>query len=161
MHDIGNIRTYQPRWQCIVLLCATLANVRGGLTKAEAIAQITQAHWFDIQPEDRQPYRSAQHTTHEARWITLIAFARKDLVERRLMDDGPRDNWDLSAAGRDCFESIAALFRSMRLDACRCFLWTAKFKSYMSPTYSSVGTDAVRPRHLYSRDWRQSILDSL
>jgi hypothetical protein len=89
------------------MLFAVLSEVRGGLTKADAVDRIRERRWFDIQPEDRLPYPCTRHTTHEHRWITIIAWARKDAVENHLMHTGIRNNWDLNGQGLDLFAGIA------------------------------------------------------
>ena len=135
------------------MLFAVLNEVRGGLTKAESVSRIRERRWFDFQPEDRLPYPSNQHTTHEPRWITIIAWARKDGVEHHLIHPLPRNNWDLTGAGLDTFASIARACRETGIDVRRCYLWSRVFKLRMCPSYTPDPTEPQRPINLYLGDW--------
>lgn len=161
VYQIGNIQSYSPRWQCIILLFAVLREVRGGLTKGESVERIRERTWFDIQPEDRLPYPSNRHTSHEQRWITVIAWARKDAVEYHLMHTGTHNNWDLNGAGLDFFVVVAAACREGQLDVRRCYLWSRLFKLRMCPSYIADASDRKRPLNLYEGDWVLRILDLL
>ena len=141
------------------MLFAVLSEVRGGLTKADAVDRIRERRWFDIQPEDRLPYPSTRHTTHEHRWITIIAWARKDAVENHLMHTGIRNNWDLNGQGLDLFAGIAKACRESRIDVRRCYLWSAAFKLRMDPSYTPGQPERKRPINLYEGDWVLRVLD--
>lgn len=67
------------------MLLAALNETRYILTRREATEFIRSKLWFAIQPEDRLPYPSQMFTSREPRWETVIAWARKDCVERDLM----------------------------------------------------------------------------
>lgn len=159
MSDIGDIQTYSPRWQCIVLLFAVLNEIRGGLTKADSIGRIYERGWFDTQPEDMLPYPSNRLTSREHRWKTIIAWARKDAVENHFMERGVVNNWDLESTGRDIFAAIAKACRESRLDVRRCYLWSKIFKHRMDPTYTPGQPERRRPINLYQGDWVLRNLD--
>jgi len=159
VYNFADIVIYAPRWQCIVMLFAALREVRGGMTKADTIALIRDKLWFDIQPEDRLPYPSQRLTTHEPRWITSIAWARKDAIEQRLMHKGAFNEWDLNSEGLDSFAIIARACRETRLDVRRCYLWSCRFKLRMDPSYTTGQPERKRPLNLYEGDWMQRILD--
>jgi hypothetical protein len=145
----------------MVMLFAVLNECRGGLPKSEVISRIRERNWFDIQLEDKQPYQSNKHGSKEARWITIIAWARKDAVERHLMHSGTRDNWDLNSAGLDAFSAISRAFHATQLDVRQCYLWSRIFKQHMDGCYTPGQPERTRPAWLYYGDWRQRILDSL
>jgi len=152
MNHIPDIETYGPRWQCIVMLLAALNEIRGGGTKAEIIDYIRDQHWFDIQPEDRLPYPSNRYTSKEARWITVIAWARKDSVERNLMHKGSFNDWQLTTEGLNAFSQIAKACREGLANVSRCYLWSRDFKRRMNPAYQCSDADSRRPMNLYD-DW--------
>jgi hypothetical protein len=157
MNDIGDILAYEPRWQCIVMLLAVLSDVRGGLAKAEAIERIASRKWFALEPEDTLPYRSNRFTSQEPRWITLIAWSRKDCVEHGLLIKGGFNNWDTTPQGFNTFAGISKACRDALLDVKRCYLWAPGFKVRMNPAYIPGGREATRPIALYE-DWLRRLL---
>ena len=159
--NFGDIVIYSPRWQCMVMLFAALSQVRGGMTKADTIAFIRDQRWFDIQPEDRLPYPSNKLTSKEPRWMTIIAWARKDGVQHRLMHKGGFNDWDLNAEGLDSFGIIARACRDARIDVRRCYLWARPFKLRMNPSYPPDAKELKRPMNLYEGDWVLRNLDFL
>jgi len=64
-------------------LLALLAEIRSIRSKQEALAHVQERQYLDIRPEDWQPYPSQS----EAKWHTLVAWARKDCVIREFMFD--------------------------------------------------------------------------
>jgi hypothetical protein len=152
MDQIRDIEAYRPRWQAIVMLFAVLNQFRGGITKTDAISHIREKDWFDIQPEDKIPYPSNKYTSKEPRWITSVAWARKDAVERGLMHRGARNDWDLTAQGLNTFTAIRKACCDGGLDPSRCYLWSRNFKQYMNPDYQASAAETRRPKNLYE-DW--------
>ena len=165
MYAVGNIHPYQPRWQGIVLLLTVLAVRRGGLSKQEALGEIVEEGWFAIEQDDKIAYPSnLERGCTEARWKTGICWARKDCVEKGLLEtNGQRDNWNVVAAGLDWRESVARACKAGNLDVRQCYLWSQSFKRRMQPAYQP-GRDKPRPLRLYD-DWfvshRQEWLDDL
>ena len=157
---IRDLDDYAPRWQGMVMLFAALAAHRGGVPKADAIAHIRENLWFDVQTEDRIPYPSNRYTSKEPRWITSIAWARKDAVERELMHKGGFNDWDLTTTGLTTFAAVRRACSEERLAVSRCYLWSHRFKSFMDPKYGPSPADAKRPATLYE-DWLPRKISSL
>jgi hypothetical protein len=150
MYNIGDIAAYQPRWQCMAMVLVTVRETRGGLTKAEAIEHIRNNRWFALEPEDKYPFN--QHTSHEPRWITAIAWARKDCVKRDLMIKGSFNSWEISREGLNTSAHISKAFHDGTLDVRPCYLWSRHFKLCMNPAYIPGQTEGKRPIGLYD-DW--------
>lgn len=145
---LSPISVFQPRGQCIVLLIAALKENGVTLTKREAVQWISEQRWFAIQPEDWKPYPS-QTTTHEPRWKTLIAWARKDAVLRNFLLDHERDSWALSRQGHQLWDAILKRFCSGEWPVAKGYLWRHEFKCKLCPSYQPSANDARRPQHLY------------
>jgi hypothetical protein len=135
------------------MLFAVLSEGRGGLTKAEAVAKIRERRWFEFQPEDWEPYPSQEYTTREPRWMTVIAWARKDAVKHGLIHPGPFNNWDLTTEGLNSFLTIAKGCREGCVKVRRCYLWSPQFKLRMDPSYTIGQPEDPRPHVLYWGDW--------
>jgi hypothetical protein len=137
------------------MLFAVQSEVRGGLMRREATDRIFEHKWFDIQTEDKLPYPSQKHTSQEERWKTIIAWARKDSVERGWMEPNQHNNWDLTMAGLNWFRIVEDACRDTRLDVRRCYLWSRHFKLRMDPRYTFGQPERKRPANLYEGDWFQ------
>lgn len=129
------------------MLLAALAETGRVCSKQETIDHIRRELWFDVQPEDLQPYPS--QTYQEPRWHTLIAFSRKDAVETGLMFDHPRDEWEIARPGLDAYRELTDDFATGELDVSRCYLWSHSFKRRMRPGFQPSRQDAKRPNNLY------------
>ena len=145
---IPSISIFQPRGQCIILLCAALRELRGSVTKQEAIECISDRKWFAIEPEDLKPYPSQQHT-REPRWKTLIAWGRKDSVLRDFMLYHERNSWALSREGIRRWDLHRPKFASGEHDVRSGYLWSPTFKRYLCATYEPSPKDAPRPWRFY------------
>ncbi len=160
--SVTGIAQYGTRWQCIFLLASVLNEIRGGLRKSEALSEIYDRKFFNVQAEDLVPYWSAEATTREPRWKTLIAWSRKDMVERGMMYRLPRDNWDLTGRGRDFYQMALLHCRAGKVDVARCYLWTPKFKSFTAGEhYKGPHLDHKRPLDVYKDTCWLSILDTI
>lgn len=170
MPDILTLPYENPRAQCIVMLFAALTELGGAQTKQDVLHFICGKRWFEFVDDDHKPYPSA--TTREERWKCLIAWARKDAVERHQMFRGERDAWELNRIGKDSFASWQRSFLSGDMDSRVCFLWSIHFKTYMRPSYIKterewprpldIYRDIFAPRHRSIRDRvRHRILDDL
>lgn len=154
MPEAPNIRLFAPRGQCIILLLAALNELAGSVTKQEALSFIAQRKWFAIEADDLDPYPSQVHTTHEPRWKTVIAWARKDAILLDFMLNVERDAWALSPDGRRRWERAHGRFAAGELDVRKAFLWSPVFKKYLRPQYEPGTEDAKRPLGIY-RDRRR------
>lgn len=140
---------YQKRGQCISLLLAALNELGGSNPKSDVIRFIAEQRWFELQPEDKKPYPSQIDNSREPRWHTLIAWARKDSSLHDLVNDHEHNSWSLTRYGREKWEAKRKDFESGKLKATKCYLWTAKFKSYMCPSYKPGPDDEQRPIYFY------------
>jgi hypothetical protein len=130
----------------MTMLLATLYEIRAIRAKQEAIAHIQAHHYFNLQPDDWEPYP----TQTEPRWHTMIAWSRKDCVDRDLMfDHDENDHWEIARKGLDQFEKFRAGFAVKR-----CYLWSATFKRMMYPEYRPSDEDWKRPAN-YRSAWLQ------
>lgn len=154
-----------PRGQCAVMLLAALFEMYtrdaiGQASKSQVIRFISDRRWFDIHDEDREPYQSQSQLSGEPRWHTLIAWARKDGVIREYVSYEARDAWGMTRSGRDLFERFRKRSISGEKPVAPCFLWSAKFKTYMDPNYEPGPSDKRRPSYFY-RDSIPDIRDLL
>ena len=130
------------------MLLAALKDLGGCRTKRETIHYIRARRYFDVHPDDLLPYPSA--ITREPRWECLIAWSRKDGVERGwLFKDYERDSWQITRDGLACFDKCLIRFRETVWNPDACFLWTVDFKRRMHPPYRATGNESRRPPDLY------------
>ena len=123
---------------------------KGGHTKANAIEQIQRLKWFDIQPEDREPYPSDTIVGKEPRWHKLIAFRRKDCYEEELfVRDSIRNSWQISKDGQNAYVHRKREFLSGSLNCAECYVWSDTFKRLIQPDYVKSNLDAIRPIDIY------------
>lgn len=148
MRTVRPIEFFQPRGQCIILLIAALKDAGVSLSRREATDFIADHRWFDLQPEDWQPYPS-QKTAREARWKTLIAWARKDAVLRDFVNDYEHNSWSLSRNGHRVWEGVSNKFTRGEVDVTQGYLWSPVFKRKLRPDYMPSEKDARRPCSLY------------
>jgi hypothetical protein len=143
MKRLPNIDVYGDRGQCMVMLLAALSELRAIRTKQEVLAYIQHHHWFDIQADDWNPYPSQT----EPKWHTMIAWARKDCVERGWMfDHDELDSWEATRSGLKLFEKYAPQFETAELDVSKCYLWSTVFKRRMCSRHQPSSRDLARPR---------------
>jgi len=145
--SLSRINYDSTRGQAMALLLAALENIRVSVSKREVIQHISSHKFFDIQDEDRLPYPSA--STHDPRWHCLIAWARKDCVQREWVFDDERDAWGITRAGIDIHQRTLGKFLEGSWKAHRCYLWTPTFKKLMQPSYLPSKNDLARPFNVY------------
>lgn len=148
-----NVALYSARGQALMLLFAALDQLSGSASKREVLSKIETNGWFLTTSEDREPYPSQEYTTKEPRWMTLIAWARKDAVEAGLISKDERDSWALTRAGRDQWTLWIASFQSGAWRVSDGYLWSADFKKYLNPNFQPSAQDMTRPPQVY-RDHR-------
>jgi hypothetical protein len=145
---IANVDIDGARGQVVVILLAALNELRYDPPKEDVLTEIQQRAWLDLRPEDKQPYPSQPRG--EARWRTLVAWARKDCVQNDLMPRGGRNVWSLTDHGRDKLLDVKCAFGTGILDVRKCFLWAPLFKRRMCPSWEPSENDAPRPAYLYN-----------
>ena len=146
MPQIAGVDIYRVRGQIVVMLLELL-RVEGPSTRRGAADSIAQRGWFDISGEDWTPY--PKQGNNEARWRTLVAWARKDALEHDLLSDCGRDNWQLSHSGRLKADSLKRQFEERDLDVRCCYMWRPNLKKFMCSTYERSSLDSERPPYIY------------
>lgn len=154
MTTMSPIGLFQPRGQCITLLVAALKEAGVSLSRREAVEFIGDHRWFALQSEDWKPYPS-QKSLGEARWKTLIAWARKDAALRNFVNDFEHNSWSLSRNGHRLWEGIINKLNQGELDVTLGYLWSPVFKQKMRPEYTPSEKDAQRPYSLYRDSFAQ------
>jgi hypothetical protein len=154
MPELQPLYYTSPRGQCAVMLLAALHELYvidgyGVVPKREAIAYIKRKHWFEIEPEDQEPYQSQRWTSGEPRWYTLIAWARKDGVLRDIISHEGHDQWGLTRYGRKVSERFYSNCHAGRCPPNECFLWSKEFKKFVYPQYEPSSKDVKRPTYFY------------
>lgn len=163
MRELPPLYYTSPRGQCAVMLLAALREIlviegRGGASKREAIQYIAKKHWFAIEPEDLEPYKSQVWTTKEPRWNTLIAWARKDGVLRDLVSYQARDEWGLTRFGRSAIERFCEFCRAGQRPVLECFLWSPEFKRFLYPDWKLSSADLRRPSSFYRSEFSRELM---
>jgi hypothetical protein len=157
MTPVSPIGILQPRGQCIILLIAALKDAGVSLSRREAVELIGANRWFALQAEDWKPYPS-QKTLREARWKTLIAWARKDAVLRTFVNDFEHNSWSLSRNGHRLWEGLSKKLTLGEIDVSQGYLWSAVFKRKLCPGYLPSEKDARRPCSLYRDSFERFFL---
>lgn len=150
MQTIFGLDLLTPRDQLVVFVLKTLDDLGGASSKEEVISSIRAQGWFAFVPEeDWKPYPSTtERGSTEARWQTAIAWARQKAIELKLVDGTEWNYWKLERAGRDALRKIEEDFRTGKLAARVCCMWSSKFKAMIDPTYA-LGNDLPRPGTVY------------
>lgn len=146
--SLSPIGVFQPRGQCIILLITALKDAGVSLSRRETVEYIGDHRWFALQGEDWRPYPS-QRRAGEARWKTLIAWARKNASLRNFVNDFERDSWSLSRNGHQLWGHISSRFNPGDLDVSQGYLWAPQYKQRLCPSYKPSEKDAKRPFCLY------------
>src|SRR3954469_13684018 len=111
------------RGQCVVMLLTALKGIGTMATKREAIRYISHEGYFNVLPEDMDPYPSAAYP--EPRWHVLIAWARKDCVTHgALFAHDEHDCWQITRDGLYEYFECRKKFQSGDWDVRRCYVWT-------------------------------------
>jgi len=146
MKAVGKVKVFSPRGQVIAMLLHVLDDLKGSQSKSLVTACIRRWGLFAYADEDWKPYPSVKEKGgNESRWMTLVAFARLDCVEREWMDEKGRDQWRISTLGKQIIERVKARCLEGAVDVRHGYLWTPKFKKILAPTYVATDSDAKRP----------------
>lgn len=157
-HNMKKVDPYSPRGQTILLLLAALHVLKKSRTKKEVIDFIEDKKWFNLEDEDKIPYKSQQGV--EPRWKTLIAWSRKDCVDLGFMESDVTDSWLAKKEGLNLVVRLKSRCESGEFEVGRCFLWTHSLKEFYDPKFQSSGQDVPRPRYMY-RDSFSIMLQTL
>ncbi len=154
----SSLRIYSPRGQVILLLLYVLSQERYAEPKMMIVQRIRFWGLFDFAEEDRKPYPSKVEVgSDEERWVTLVAFARQDCVDRGWMKDIKPNKWQVTDAGRAVVEAFKKKCAEGKLDVQRGFLWTPKLKRVFSPEYQQSDKDEIRPKYSIYDDVKAAI----
>ena len=145
MKTMSRIDPYGNRGQCMVLVLESLSDLTGSNTKQEVLNHIREAGHYHVTRHDLPPYPGQ----NESKYHTLLAWARKDCVQRDYILNNERDAWALSLKGRALVAKIREHCIAQRLDVRKCYLWTAKFKKRMDPKDEPSEADAKRPEVIF------------
>lgn len=145
MHTTSKISAYSNRWQEIILVLHALHELGGSNAKQQVIEHISQSGYYAVTKYDLPRYENH----NEPKYHTLLAWARKDCVERNLILDHERDAWALSREGRRKIEEIHRVFSKGEYDVRKCYLWTPKFKKMLFPAYEPSVVEAKRPEQIF------------
>lgn len=160
MIEIDGISVLKTRGQVLIMLLAALQSLRGPRNKKEVISEISEKRWWWLHPEDSAPYPSQNLTSREPRWQTLIAWARNDGVERKLVLNEGHDSWEATTEGLNIVPKVKSALRSGQVDVRECYLWSPTFKALMLPSYSPSELDTPRPQRFYEdhlQSWEKSV----
>jgi hypothetical protein len=151
----------RPQSQLIIMLLAALRELKVARPKKEVLRLIIERKWYATCPEDSRPYPSQRSSTSEPRSHTLIAWARKECVESKLMvKDGIRDSWEATTEGINLIARVKQAIQQGTSSVRPCFFWTLDFKRFIDPNYVASPDDAKRPPYLYEDDlpsWMKSV----
>jgi hypothetical protein len=145
INSMSHIDQYGNRGQCMVLVMHSLSELTGSNTKQEVLRHIRDMVYYNITRHDLPPYPGQ----NESKYHTLLAWARKDCVERDYVLNNERDAWALSLRGRALISRIHALCVTQEYDVRKCYLWTEKFKKKLDPQYQPSDADAKRPEVVF------------
>ena len=138
---------YSSRGQCVILILYALRELGSQHSKKEVLRFIQDARLYQVIPDyDLPPYANK----NEARYQTLLAWARKDAFETDwLVQTDERDAWQISRLGRAVLEkNLQRFLTGGDLDVRKCYLWTPKFKKLVHPSYEPSNEDAERPEEV-------------
>lgn len=140
-----------------------LADLKFTHSKTYVSGCIRMWNLFAFADEDLKPYPSvAEKGGDEPRWMTLVAFARQDCVDRAWMAERGRNQWCISATGKDLITNLLTRCASTQHDVRHGYLWTPKFKKILCPTYEPSDKDAKRPwGSIYDDTKYSAIMDAL
>ena len=142
-----SICPYSPREQLMFMLLVALRIQRKPKSKKEILEFIQEKNWFDLCAEDKIPYKS--QGGEEPRWMTLIAWARKDCVDLGLMEFDQRDSWSATKNGLNLAAELPAYCHRGEYELWRCFLWKNSFKELLDPNHQTSERDLKRPSLFY------------
>ena len=141
---------YSIDWQCIFLLLYSINPLINGATKEQVLFRIEDNQWFAIHEDDLLPYPSASNRgSSEARWMTLIAYARDHAKTFGLISNESRNNWKITDTGSDLITKFKEKISTKEIRVARCFLWSPIFKATLDSTYIASDEDAARPSVIY------------
>jgi hypothetical protein len=140
-----SISPYSNRGQGMILVLLALKELTGSNSKQAVIDHITRLSYYEVTRHDLPPYLGQS----EPKYHTLLAWARKDCVDRNLILNDEVNAWALTPReGHETTARISKRFASGELDVRKCYLWTPKFKMLMNPSYTPSDADAERPEDI-------------
>lgn len=129
------------RGQEICILLSALDELRGVSRKSEVINHIIAKGWIVTSSEDMKPYAGEA----DPRFYTLLAWAKKDALERDYVFDSGRDCWEITRGGVEAIKRARRLFAEGEWSVRRCYMFSTKFKLLMDPSYVPGDQDLKHP----------------
>lgn len=158
---VGNIRIYSPRGQVILLLLHVLSKEPHAEPKRRILQRIVFQGLLDFAEEDRVPYPSAfERGSLEERWMTLVAFARQDCVDRGWMRQAERDHWKITPEGRAVISEFRTRCANGTMSVRHGYLWSAKLKKELCPLHEPSLDDAKRPKYSIYQDVKAAAIEA-
>jgi hypothetical protein len=145
MKEQKTIAYNSRRGQEMILVLSALESIRGVSRKTEVIDYIVGRGWISVSGNDRVPYEGQS----EPRFRTLLAYARKDAVEKGYMFDSGYDCWEITRDGLSALKRARGLFSCGDWSVSECFLWACSFKLQYDPNYLPSSKDAKHPHTVY------------
>ena len=139
------INVYSKEGQAVLLVFYAPRELGGVCTKQEVLRLMEDSEFYDVSHHDLPPYENQA----EPRYHTLLGWARFDAAQSGwLLNAEQWDAWQLSREGRDILDRTLQRYRTGELKVRMWYLWTAKFKKQIDPTYQPSTEDRVRPEDL-------------
>ncbi len=135
------LKLYSNRSQGLIMVMKAVSLLGGSNTEQMVREFIDAADYYRADRHDLPPYPGLD----AGKYYVLMAWARKDCVDRGLVRERGEDAWELSLSGRWRMRKIRRWCESGRLDPRQCYLWTPKFKGLMDPEYKYSSKDARGP----------------
>jgi hypothetical protein len=108
--SVPPIRLHTPGGEFLLVLLAALVDLSDRIpSKREVENQIQKAGYLNLPPDH---LTESYDSKSEAKWKTLLAYARRNAVDRGHMNPlKARDAWEISDKGRSRFEELQQKFR--------------------------------------------------
>lgn len=135
------LKLYSNRSQGLIMVLKAVSLLGGANTEQMVREFIGAADYYRADRHDLPPYAGLD----AEKYHVLMAWARKDCVDRGLIRERGEDAWELSLSGRWKLRKIQRWCESGRFDLRQCYLWTPKFKALMDPEYKYSSKDARGP----------------
>ena len=133
---------YSIDWQHLVVLLYALDHMTGDIpTRQRTMDYIRSEGLLDFPPEDHLSYP----TCSEPSWQTDVAWARKNAVMVGWVNNHEWNSWEIARPGREFLASVVDRCGRHVLMVSRCFLWSLRLKTLLTPGFGPSATDTKAP----------------
>lgn len=150
--------------QAVLLLLAALRMMENealGFRRADVLEVVRNRRLFRFTPEDYIPYPTS--LTGEARWQTLLSFARLNAVEGGWVSNDEFGIWRPTMDGLNVVHHAKAFFLTGTWNVCDAYLWTSELKSYFNnrfeESWSTVDRSVIYEDQIKDA-WQKSVRGS-